>query len=274
MAFWELQMRHVLRLGSREVSYIDSGSSGGRALLLLHAFPLTAKMWRPQLAAPPEGWRAIAPDFAGLGHSDDTPTDPPALDDYATDTLAVMDVLGIDKAAVAGVSLGGYVAFALARRAPERLSALVLSNTRASADNDEARRGRARAIETVEEGGTASLAASMLPRLLGSTTRRDHAPLADEVRTIIGDNPVHGIRRAILRLRDRPDATPVLERIDVPTLVIAGDEDEIVPTEEAKQLAAAIPVARFEIIPGAGHLSSLEQPDAWNRAVAGLLAGV
>lgn len=267
-------MRHVLRLGSRELSYIDAGESGGRALFLLHAFPLTAEMWRPQLSAVPHGWRAIAPDFAGLGHSNDTDSEAPRLDEYANDTVAIMDSLGVERAVVAGVSLGGYVALALARIAPSRLAGLVLSNTRATADTDEAREGRARTLRTLEEGGTAAVAAAMLPRLLGATTRRDRPGLADDVRVMIGDNPASGVRRAIVRLRDRPDATSVLPAIEVPTLVIAGEDDELVPSEVSAQLAAGIRGARLERIAGAGHLSNLEQPDAWNRALARFLARI
>jgi pimeloyl-ACP methyl ester carboxylesterase len=267
-------MRHVVGLGNRELSYIDAGPSAGRALLLLHAFPLTAEMWRPQLTAPPPGWHAIAPDFAGLGHSDDSNSDTPQLDEYADDTVAIMDALAIERAVVAGVSLGGYVALAIARRAPSRLAGLVLSNTKAPADTEEGRQGRARTIATLEEGGTAAVAAAMVPRLLGATTQRDHAALVDQVRAMIGDNPVNGVRRAVLRLRDRPDASPVLPTIAVPALVIAGEEDEIVPLAESERLAAGIPGARFERIAGAGHLSNLEQPDAWNHALATFLSSV
>jgi pimeloyl-ACP methyl ester carboxylesterase len=265
-------MRHVLRFDDRELSYIEAGASGGRALILLHAFPLTAEMWRPQLSGVPQGWRAVAPDFAGLGHSDDTIASTPRLDEYAGDTVAIMDGLGIDRAVIAGVSLGGYVALALARLAPSRLAGLVLSNTRSAADTDEARQGRARTMQMLDEGGTAAVAAAMLPRLVGATTRRAGSGVENEVRVMIADNPVNGVRRAIVRLRDRPDATSVLSTIDVPTLVVAGEEDEIVPSEASEQLAAGIRGARLERIAGAGHLSNLEQPDAWNRVLLSFLA--
>jgi pimeloyl-ACP methyl ester carboxylesterase len=265
-------MKQAVRVGPRHLAYHETGSTHGRTLVLLHAFPLNATMWHAQIAAPPPGWRVLAPDLAGLGSTDDHDTLVPTLDDYARDVLTLVDRLGVGHIVVAGVSLGGYVALALARLAPARLSGLVLVDTKAPADSPEAREGRARMSEVLGNRGTGGVADEMLPKLLGETTRREQPATVELVRSIILTNDPEGVRRAIVRLRDRPDATPVLGSIAVPTLVVVGDEDVVTPPAEAERLAAAIRGARLERIPSAGHLSTLEQPAAFNRVLADFLS--
>jgi pimeloyl-ACP methyl ester carboxylesterase len=265
-------MRQALRVGPRHLAYLETGAGHGRTLVLLHAFPLNATMWQPQFSAPPPGWRVIAPDFAGLGSTDDHARAAVALDDYAHDVVTLLDRLGIGRAVVAGVSLGGYVALALARLVPARLAGLVLVDTKAPADSPEAREGRARMLDVLDDRGTGGVADDMLPRLLGETSRREQPALVEHLRSTILTNDPEGVRRAILRLRDRPDATPGLASIAVPTLVVVGDEDVVTPPEEAVCLAEGIPGARLERIASAGHLSSLEQPAAFNRVLADFLS--
>jgi 3-oxoadipate enol-lactonase len=265
-------MRHAVLVGSRHLTYQEAGTGGGRTLVLLHAFPLTADMWQPQLQAPPDGWRLLAPDLAGLGGSDDHERDAVALDDYASDVLAWLDRLGIGQVVIAGLSLGGYVALALARLAAHRLSGLVLADTKAPADTDEGRAARDRMLETLSERGEDGIAEAMLPKLLGDTTRRTRPELVSEVRSMIVKNSPDGVRRAILRLRGRPDATPVLSRIQVPVLIVVGEEDTVTPPSDAAALRAGIPHASLQTIPGAGHLSNLEAPAAFNQSLARFLA--
>ena len=258
-------------LGSRRVAYLEAGDPAGRAILLLHAFPLTAQMWLPQLLAPPGGWRLIAPDLAGLGSTDDHDSEPAALGDYVTDVLALLDQLAIRRAHVAGLSLGGYVALALTRRAPERVAGLVLADTKAPADNAEQRAARDRLMAMLETDGPEAVAAEMLPRLVGQTTAREQPELLAEVRSQIGLNRGAGMRRAIVRLRGRPDATPGLASIAVPTLVLVGDEDVPTPPADAEFLARQIPGARLEVVARAGHLSNLERPAAFTAALTRFL---
>jgi pimeloyl-ACP methyl ester carboxylesterase len=265
-------MRQAVRVGPRHLAYHETGGTHGRTIVLLHAFPLNATMWQAQIAAPPSGWRVIAPDFAGLGSSDDHDSLVVTLDDYARDVVTLLDRLGIGRAVVAGVSLGGYVALALARLAPARVAGLVLVDTKAPADSAEAREGRARMLEVLASRGTGGVADEMLPKLLGETTRREQAALVEQVRSSILTNDPEGVRRAILRLRDRPDASAALGAIAVPTLVVVGEEDTVTPPAEAERLAAGIPGARLERIAGAGHLSPLEQPEAFNHVLAEFLA--
>jgi 3-oxoadipate enol-lactonase len=265
-------MRHAVLVGSRHLTYLEAGTGGGRTLVLLHAFPLTAEMWQPQLQSPPAGWRVLAPDFAGLGGSDDHERIAVTLDDYASDVVAWLDRLGIAQVVIAGLSLGGYVAFALARLAPQRLSGLVLADTKAPADSEEARAGRERMLETLSERGPDGVAEAMLPKLLGETTRQTKPELVSDVRSMILRNAPDGVRRAILRLRDRPDATPGLSRISVPVLVLVGEEDTVTPPSAAAALQAGIPGAALQTIPAAGHLSNLEAPDRFNESLSRFLS--
>lgn len=259
-------MRQAVRIESRHISYLEAGVPDGRVLLLLHAFPLSADMYRPQLDSVPSGWRLIAPDLPGLGLSEDK-DGPPALDDYASVMLQLMDRLALSSAGVGGVSLGGYVALAMTRLEPTRVARLVLADTKAPADNEQGRQGRDQMIARLDEHGVDAVADAMIPRLLGATTQRERPDILQHVRSLILDNQPEGVERAILRLRDRPDATPGLASIGVPTLVLVGEEDEVTPLAEAQRLATAIPSARLEQIPSAGHLACLEQPQAFNRAL-------
>lgn len=261
-------MDRSITSGSRRLAYLEAGPPGGRPLVLLHAFPLAAAMWRPQLDHPPAGWRLLAPDLAGFGASDDRSSESPALEDYAADVVSLLDRLGVDRAVVGGVSLGGYVALALARLHPGRVAGLVLADTKAPADTPEARGNRDRMLSTLADRGVEAVADEMLPKLLGDTTRRERADVVASVRDLAVRNTAGGIAAAIKRLRDRPDARPGLSAIAVPALVIVGDEDTVTPVAEATALRDGIAGSTLEVIAGAGHLSNLEQPTAFNAALA------
>lgn len=265
-------MRHAVLLGRRHVTYLEAGTPDGRTLVLLHAFPLNADMWRPQLSTPPKGWRVLAPDLAGFGGTDDHERENVGLDDYAADVLAWLDRLDIGPVVLGGLSMGGYVALAIARLAPERLAALILADTKAPADSEEARAGRDRMRETLSDRGPDGVAEAMLPKLLGATSQRARPELASDVRSMILSNAPAAIRRGIQRLRDRPDATSVLPAISVPALVLVGEEDVVTPVDDAAALQKGMSRATLTVIPGAGHLSSLEAPTQFNAALEGFLS--
>ena len=259
----------VAHLPHRSLRYLSSGE--GRALLLLHAFPLSADQWLPQLARVPPGWRFVAPDLRGFRGAGPAFEDPGAtdlaIDDYARDIAALATHLDIESATVCGVSMGGYIALAFRRLFPSRVRGLVLSNTRAGADTPDARAGRDRMIELVRRDGVAAVAAAMTPRLLGESTRRDRPDLEDAVRRLILMNAPDAIAVALAALRDRQDSTDLLLSIDVPALVIVGDEDVITPPAEAEILHRGIAGAALVVLRGVGHLSNLEDPLAWNSAL-------
>jgi len=265
-------MRHHFDHDGRRISYLERPAAGERVagtLVLLHAFPLAAAMWEPQFAALPPGWRVVAPDLAGFGESAPGASRFPGIDDYASDVLALLDHLHVDAAVVGGLSMGGYVAFALQRLAPARLRGLVLADTRPEADSEQARATRMKTFETLDREGPAGVAESMLPKLLGATTRYD---VVASVRSLASSQRVEGVRRAVFSLMSRPDSTHLLRDITSPVLVVAGDEDEITGPDVARQMHRQVAGAELALIGGAGHLSNLEQPEAFNLAVSRFLA--
>jgi pimeloyl-ACP methyl ester carboxylesterase len=259
-------------VSGRKVRYLVAGA--GWPLVLLHAFPLNADMWRPQLADPPEGWRFIAPDLRGFGDSagDAGGSAPPTMDDYAADVEGLLNELEIERSVIGGLSMGGYVTFALFRRAPERFSGFVLADTRANADTPEGRQARRALSGVVNKDGASGVADQMLPKLLGETTKRERPAVVRDVRSLITRNRSGAIDGAIHALMDRPDSTPDLARISTPTLVIVGEEDVVTPLADSELLQRSIARSRLVVLPRAGHLSSLEAPEDFSRALSDFLA--
>lgn len=256
-------------LSTRSVRYLESGT--GRPCVLLHAFPLSADQWLPQLHRVPPGWRFVAPDlrgFRGVGPAfEPVGLEGLTIDDYARDVLELMAHLEIGQAAVVGLSMGGYVAFGMLREAPKRVSALVLANTRATADTAEGRKGREATLDLLAREGTAGLAKAMLPKVLGETTRRDQPDLVEAVDRLMRANPPEALRAAVVAMRDRPDSTPVLQSATCPALILGGGEDTLIPSSALTDLRDALPDGELEIRPNVGHLSNLEDPAAFNDAL-------
>ncbi len=259
------------RVDGVEIEYDVRGS--GRTLLLLHAFPLNLSMWDPQLQALPPTRRVACFDARGFGGSAKG-GEPFTMDRIADDAAAVLDALAVEKAVVGGCSMGGYAALAFARRHPRRLAGLVLQDTRAGADSEEAKANRATlAARVLAEGATVAVEA-FLPKLLGETSQRTKPALVSLLRERILATPREAIAAALHGLAAREDSGPTLGAIRVPTLVLVGDEDVLTPPAEAAALAAAIPNARLERIPLAGHLANLENPQAVNAALGSFLAAL
>jgi pimeloyl-ACP methyl ester carboxylesterase len=247
----------------------DIGS--GPPIVLLHAFPLARAMWRPQTQALQSRYRVIAPDLPGFGNSGAF-TGAPSVETMADAVAALLDALAVSEPIVlGGLSMGGYVALAFARRHARRLRGLILADTRAEADSAEARANRDRTIAFARQHTAADVIEQMLPKLLGDTTRAQRPLAADEVRRISMAQPIDGFVAALQALRDRPDATAGLAAISVPTLVLVGSEDTLTPPAVAQTLAAEIRGATLVTIAEAGHLSNLERPEQFNAAVASFL---
>ena len=193
------------------------------------------------------------------------------MDDYAADVLSLMDGLELDDAVIGGLSMGGYVAFAMHRLAPARFTGLVLADTRPQADTSQAREGRVRLREIVAANGPAGVAGELLPKLLGPVTRADHPDLVLRTRALIESAAPQALEAAIGALMERPDSTPGLEAISCSTLVLVGEHDEITPPAVAEAMQRAILRSTLSVIPGAGHLSSLEQPELFSRALRDFL---
>jgi pimeloyl-ACP methyl ester carboxylesterase len=247
------------------MGWLEAGE--GWPVILLHGFPLRAEMWRPQLEAVPAGWRVIAPDLRGFG-AGPTLDRGMSVDEYARDVTALMDALEIDRAVIGGISMGGYITFAVFRQAPARLTGMVLADTRPQADTPAGREARLQMRTLVSHGGAAAVADQMLPKLLSA----DAAPeMVDAIRGIIVPSDPRAIDAALVALMERPDSTPDLARINVPTLIVAGEHDTLTPVADSEAMQRAIARSRLVVIPDAGHLSNVEQPDAFSRALADFL---
>jgi 3-oxoadipate enol-lactonase len=258
-------------LDGTELEYDERGR--GEPLLLLHAFPLARFMWDAQLDALAASQRVIAFDARGFGLSP-LGEGPLTMERIADDAAALLDTLGIERAVVGGCSMGGYAALAFARRHPGRLRALYLQDTRAGADSEEARQGRAALAERVLREGAGVAVEAFLPKLLGETTKRDQPALATSLRERILATAPQAIANALHGLAARADSRPTLAGIGVPTLVVVGSEDVLTPPSESEAMTAAIPGARLEVVPRAGHLANLEQPAAVSAALRTFLASL
>jgi len=191
---------------------------------------------------------------------------------YAEGVMALLDGEDVKRAVFCGLSMGGYIMFELVRRFPDRIAALVLCNTKATADSAEAKLGRDALAATARQRGARTVANEMVPKLLAAETRASQSDVVREVTEMIARQPVSGIVGALRALRDRPDSTATLAEIRVPALVVAGDDDQIAPADGMKAMAGRIAGARFEMIRNAGHLTPLEQPHAFNAVLRTFLA--
>jgi len=250
------------------LAYEEAGS--GTPLLLVHGWPHDHTMWAGQLGGLAPYARVLAPDLRGVGGS--TVRGPYTIDQYADDLSAFLDSLGIARAVVCGLSMGGYIAFAMLRRHRDRIRGLVLADTRATADTDDARENRTRLIASIEQEGMAALAERQLQSMLARTTIERHAPLVDTVRHMMASVPPEGAIGALRAMAARPDSTSLLETIDVPTLVVGGAEDTVTTPDVLRRMAASIPKSRVEILEQSGHLCPLERPAAFNHVVGEFLA--
>ena len=273
-----------------------AGDHHAPAIVFIHAFPLTHHMWDAQMAELADTYFLIAPDLRGFGQSRHTGlvdvrhfedgelaaelearslagphiTEPRAMDAYAADVIAAMDRFDVEKAVICGLSLGGYVAFALHRHYPQRIAGLILADTRATPDTIEGRRARIAQMEQVAQVGPQAILDTTFPKMFAPNHL--DSPAADAARQMLLSNTPESIIYALRELAARIDSTPYLKNILVPTMLIVGAEDTITPPSDAGAIRDAInggehDHAQIRIIPDAGHLSNLEAPDEFNAVV-------
>lgn len=265
------------RLDVRDASFAVHVSGGGPPLVLVHGFPLDHSMWDAQ-APLAELARLVVPDLRGFGGStrgEGIESVAQMADDVAAILAAELPSERADRGTiVCGLSMGGYIAQALASRHPSLVRGLILVDTRLEADSPEARAGRADLAERVGRLGSRIAAEAMVPKLLAAssagTARRDHLE-AELRRMIFGTDPAT-IRMALAALAGRPDMTEAMGRVDVPTLAIVGEEDAITPPDVVRRFVEVMPRAELVVLPGCGHMPPMESPAAFNRAVASFLA--
>lgn len=250
-----------------DIAYDDVGT--GLPVVFLHGFPHNRTLWAPQLGGLMSRARCVAPDLRGFGESQIS--GPYSMSRYADDVIAMLDALQIERAVIAGLSMGGYVAFEIWRRHRERVRALILADTRAGADSDEAKAKRRAMIALARAKGSGAVADSQIGGMVGTTTRERHPDIADAIHRMMSVAPVEGVVGALEALIERPDSTPTLATIDVPTLIIVGEEDTLTPPQEARALHALISGSRLEILEGSGHVSNVERPAAFNHVMSEFL---
>lgn len=254
------------------MAYEDTGR--GPPLLLIHGFPLGRRLWRPQLENLLGVARVIAPDLRGHGDSEAVPG-PYTMELLADDCHALLRECGVDQpVVVCGLSMGGYVAMAFARKYPEQVAGLVLAATRASADTTEGRAGRDRSIAVAREKGVEAIVDGMLPKLLAPDTLAQRKGVVDYARKMMLMTSAEGMVGALEGMKTRPDMTEWLRNFGKPTLILHGAEDEIIPPRDAEALREVIPGAALQLIPNAGHLLNLEQPAIFNAALRQFLRSV
>ncbi|HEU4889256.1 MAG TPA: alpha/beta fold hydrolase [Thermoanaerobaculia bacterium] len=238
----------------------------GTPILWVHGFPLASSIYEHQLAI--RSVRHVMPDLPGFGQSRPQGDDV-SIDGYARMCIDLLDHRGIDRAVFAGLSMGGYICFAMARLAPKRMRGLILIDTRETADTDEARNGRYASIEKVKKEGVRPLVESMLPKMLTPQAPRE---MRDRVREIMNSSSPDGVIAALRAMATRPDFTPQLPQISVPTLILVGEQDPVTPPKDAERMTATIPGSRLVRIDGAAHLSNYEKAAEVNRAVGTFVA--
>ena len=255
------------------LNYTDDGP--GPVVVLIHGFPLDHSIWDVQRGSIGSVYRVIAPDLRGFGKSA-APEGDYLMDTLADEVIELLDALGLrDPVVIGGHSMGGYVALSIAARYPERLRGLILVNSRAISDEPAAalaREEQARGIE--ESGSVADLAASMAAKLMAPTTPSTHPQVAEKLRKLLDAATPRAAAGALRGMALRPDRTPDLPNIQVPTLVVAGGQDQVVPIAESRGMADAIPNAQFVEIADAGHLVPMESPDAFDAALIDFLGNL
>lgn len=246
------------------------GPRDGPAIVLVHGFPFDRRMWRMQVGPLTQaGLRVVTVDLPGFGQNESPSGD---VDVHARVVLELLDHLRIPKATVAGFSMGGYVALAMAALAPHRLSGLILLDTRANADDEAGRTKRDGAIADVEAHGTRGLALRQIDTQFTAATRTQHRILVEEVRDLMLAQDKRAVVAGLQMMRNRPDRLQVLAQLDVPVLILVGSDDKVTPLDAAQAMASAAKDATLTVIDGAAHLSPMEQAAQVNRSIIDWMA--
>ena len=246
------------------LAYAEQGP--GTPVVLLHAFPLSGQMWRQDAARLASVCRVITPDLPGFGRSPRLAV--PSMAAMAQAVHDLLEQLGLRQPVIlGGLSMGGYVAFEFLRQFPARVKALALCSTKAAPDSPNQRQGRFKLIERLRLEGLKALPQVMLPKLIGRTSAANQPSVVAEVERLILAADLDGVIDAVRAMAERADSRSLLSSIACPTLVVAGSEDQLIPAEESRRMAEAIQGAELQIIPATGHLTNLEQPEAFHAAV-------
>lgn len=260
-----------LKVNDVELAYRDEGS--GPPLVFLHAFPLNQTMWDDQVAAFSTSHRVITFDWRGFGASGQG-SENSSLTIFADDLAALLDLLEIKSATICGLSMGGYAAFAFYRKYASQVSALILCDTRATADTEEGKQARREMAEFASNHGASAISEAMIPRLLGDTTLQTKPEIIKRVKQMIEGAQAAGIAQALIGMANRIDSTDLLKEITCPTLIVVGNEDKLTPPSDAEKMNQAIASSQLKVINNAGHLPNLEATETFNQTVGDFLKQV
>ncbi|HVT43289.1 MAG TPA: alpha/beta hydrolase [Thermoanaerobaculia bacterium] len=254
--------------GAEGSSLAFRSSGTGRPIVWIHGFPLSSELFSFQFSI--RDARHIAPDLRGFGETP-APAGAVSMADHAADVLSLLDRLGIESAVMAGVSMGGYVLFEILRRAPERVEALILCDTRETADSAEAKKGRLDMIEQVRSEGVGPIVDSMLPKMLTEETLQAADERVRLVKRIMEAASPQGVIAALEAMAMRPDSTDVLRGCGIPAAILAGDHDLVTPPADAARMTSLLPNASLHLIQRAAHLANVERHDEVNRVISAFL---
>jgi 3-oxoadipate enol-lactonase len=259
----------LTRINNTQIAYTDTGT--GRPLVLIHGYPFNRSLWADQIPALSNSYRVIAPDLRGFGESDAS-QDPGTMNRFAADVALLMDHLEISSATIGGLSMGGYVALAFYKQFGSRVRALVLADTRAQADSEEAKQTRAQQAEKALSEGMAGIADAMLPKLLTPETVSKHPEIVKRVRDMMLKTKPEGAAAALRGMAEREDQTELLPQISVPTLILVGAEDAITPVADSEKMHHAIEGSSLVVLDHAGHVSNIERAQQFNEALLHFLS--
>ena len=252
------------RIDDIQMAYTDTGI--GTPVVLIHGYPFNRSLWSEQLTALGNSYRVIAPDLRGFGETDFS-AGPATMNRMAQDVAELMEQLRIPQAVIGGLSMGGYLALAFYKQFPSRVRRLILADTRAQADTEEAKETRAQQAEKALSEGMAGIADAMLPKLLTPDTVSKRPEIVIHVRDMMLKTKPEGAAAALMGMAEREDQTSLLSQISAPTLILVGAEDAITPVADSEKMHRAIPSSRLVVLENAGHVSNLERTEQFNDAL-------
>jgi 3-oxoadipate enol-lactonase len=258
----------LARIDDIQMAYTDSGI--GRPVVLIHGYPFNRTLWNEQVAALSTSYRVIAPDLRGFGECDAS-DGVATMNRLAQDVALLLDHLGITRATIGGLSMGGYAALAFYKQFPSRVRALVLADTRAQADTEDGKQTRAQQAEKAINEGMAGIADIMLPKLLTPETVSKRPEIVKSVRDMMLKTKPEGAAGALRGMAEREDQTDLLPKISVPALILVGAEDAITPVADSEKMHQAIADSRLVVLENAGHVSNLERTEQFNQALLDFL---
>lgn len=254
------------------LSYDDVGE-GSIPIIFLHGYPFDKTMWQGQLDFLKSSYRLISCDIRGFGKSTDEKS-PLSIDLFGDDLIAFMDRLSIDKAIVCGLSMGGFITLNAQKRFPDRFEALILCDTQCVADTVEIKERRYKIIAEIDANGVADFNEGFIKSVFHKNSMINKKELVEELRNVVFANSKHIIRQGLVALGERTETCSTLNEISIPTLIICGREDEVTPLAQSEFMNATIGGSILHVIDNAGHVSNLEQPDAFNQHLLGFLTAL